>query len=110
MFFLVREPLPATIALPTWLLVVGQGFFLALGNFAVLAAFADQGKASIVTPLTALYPVVSVPIAILFLGEKIGAREAVGILMALVSVAALSCDTKPSETAPTTDPKIKTIA
>ena len=109
-FFLVQEPLPGAIALPTWLLVVGQGFFLALGNFAVLAAFADQGKASVVAPLTALYPVVSVPIAILFLGEKIGAREAVGIFMALVSVAALSCDTKSSETAPTSDPKIKTIA
>ncbi len=90
--FLIGKPLPAQITLNTWLLVVGQGFFLALGNFAVLAAFANQGKASIVTPLTALYPVVSVPIAILFLGETIGPREAVGIFLALASVAALSCE------------------
>ncbi len=96
-FFLFQEPLPAQITARTWLLVVGQGFFLALGNFAVLLAFASQGKASIIAPLSALYPVVSVPIAILFLGEKIGAREALGIFLALVSVAALSYETRPPE-------------
>jgi transporter family protein len=95
--FLVQEPLPAHITLNTWLLVVGQGFFLALGNFAILLAFVSQGKASIITPLTALYPVVSVPIAILFLGEKIGLREAIGIVLALASVAALSWETRSPE-------------
>lgn len=109
--FLVREPLPVQITAITWLLVVGQGFFLALGNLAVLAAFADQGKASIVTPPTALYPVVSVPIAILFLGEKIGVREAVGIFLALASVAALCCETRAPEKAQAISaPKTETIA
>lgn len=108
--FLVGEPLPEQITARTWLLVVGQGFFLALGNFAVLAAFADQGKASIVTPLTALYPVVSVPIAILFLGEKIGTREAVGIFLALASVAALCCETRPQDTSTTSPPRTETIS
>jgi drug/metabolite transporter (DMT)-like permease len=91
--FLVQEPLPALITPKVWLLVIAQGFFLALGNLAVLAAFANQGKASIVTPLAALYPVVSVPIAIGFLGEKVGPREATGIVLALVSVAMLSRET-----------------
>jgi len=99
--FLVQAPLPAQITPATWLLVIAQGFFLALGNYAVLVAFADQGKASIVTPLTALYPVVSVPIAIFFLGEKIGVREGAGILLALASVAALCCETRPPEQAQT---------
>ena len=99
--FILPAPLPAQITAKTWLLVIGQGFFLALCNFAVLLAFARQGKASIITPLTALYPVVSVPIAILFLGEKIGGREAIGILLALASVAALSCETRPPEMPPT---------
>ena len=94
-FFLLQETLPAKITAHTWVLVIGQGFFLALGNFAVLVAFASQGKASIITPFTALYPVVSVPIAILFLGEKIGVREGAGIFLALASVAALSCQTRP---------------
>lgn len=100
-FFLVQEPLPAVITSKTWLLVIAQGFFLALGNLAVLAAFAHQGKASIVTPLTALYPVISVPIAIL-LGEHIATREAIGIALALVSVVALSYETpanNPTQTA-----------
>jgi drug/metabolite transporter (DMT)-like permease len=101
-YFLFQDPLPAQITACTWLLVTGQGFFLALGNFAILVAFANQGKASIIAPLAALYPVVSVPIAIFFLGEKIGAREALGIFLALAAVAALACETRPLEKAQTT--------
>ena len=89
-FILWRESIPPQVAPRVWFLVIVLGLFLALGNFAVLAACASAGKASIVIPLTALYPAVSVPIAILFLGEKIGARETVGIFLALVSVMALS--------------------
>ncbi len=102
--FLVQSPLPAQITVATWLLVIGQGFFLALGNLAVLVAFADQGKASIVTPLTALYPVVSVPIAIGFLGERVGTREAIGILLALASVAMLSRETPARDPAQAAQP------
>jgi drug/metabolite transporter (DMT)-like permease len=108
---LLRESWPAHVTPQTWLLVTGQGFFLALGNFAILVAFASQGKASIITPLTALYPVVSVPIAILFLGEKTGARETIGIFVALASVAALSCETRPPASAQSaSSPKTETIA
>jgi len=103
-FFLVQAPLPAQISATTWLLVIAQGFFLALGNLAVLAAFADHGKASIVTPLAALYPLVSVPIAIGFLGERVGPREAAGILLALISVVMLSRET------PAHNPAQSTIA
>ena len=109
LLFLAREPLPAQITANIWMLVIAQGFFLALGNLAILVAFANQGKASIIAPLAALYPVVSVPIAILFLGEKIGAREAAGIFLALGSVAALSCETRPPEQALPTAPKTETI-
>jgi transporter family protein len=97
--FLAHGGLPAQISLNTWALVIAQGFLLALGNFAILVAFASQGKASIIAPLAALYPVVSVPIAILFLGEEIGVREALGILLALASMAALSCEMRASEPA-----------
>jgi transporter family protein len=98
--FLLQAPLPAHITATTWLLVIAQGFFLALGNLAVLAAFADQGKASIVTPLAALYPLVSVPIAIGFLGERVDTREAVGIVLALVSVVMLSRETPAHDPVP----------
>ena len=92
LIILFLQPMPEAVALKTWLLVVALGLFFSLGNFAILAAFANAGKASIITPLTGLYPVVSVPVAIFFLGEKITARETTGIALALVSVAALSCE------------------
>jgi len=81
-----------------------------LGSFATLLVFASQGKASIITPLAALYPVVSVPIAILFLGERISLREAAGIFLALGSVAALSCETGTQAQAQTTSSRTKSIA
>jgi transporter family protein len=87
---LVLQPLAGPVALKTWLLVMALGLFFSLGNFAILLAFASAGKASIIAPLAGLYPLVSVPIAILFLGEKIGPRETAGIVFALVSVAALA--------------------
>lgn len=89
-----REPLPADIASWTWLLVAGLGFFFAVGNFALLAAFATGGKASIISPIAGLYPVVSVPIAILWLGESVGGREAAAIALALAGVVALSMESK----------------
>ena len=99
-----RESLPPQIAPRVWLLVTVLGLFLALGNFALLAACASAGKASIVIPLTALYPAVSVPIAILFLGEKVGTRETAGILLALASVIALSHETPAANDASTIQP------
>ncbi len=100
LFLLVRKPLPGHITTGTWMLLLVQGFFLALGNYAVLLAYASQGKASLITPFTALYPVISVPIAIFFLHEKIGLRECIGILLALVSVVVLSTETQPARVQP----------
>ncbi len=91
-----REPLPADIAIKTWLLVAGLGFFFAIGNFALLEAFASGGKASIISPIAGLYPLVSVPIAILWLGESIGGREGAAIALALAGVLALSMESKPT--------------
>ncbi len=89
------QPLSESISVRTWLLAIGLGLFFSLGNYAMLLAFAKNGKASIIVPLSGLYPIVSVPIAILFLGEKINSRETAGIVFALLSVAALSYE-KPS--------------
>jgi len=90
MLLALREPWPVALAPRSWAIVLALGFFLALGNFAILAAFARNGKAAIITPLSSLYPIISVPIAVLLLGEHLGRREAIGIACALVSVAALS--------------------
>lgn len=87
---LLFQPLTAPPAARTWLLVAGLGFCFSLGNYALLLAFAQDGKASVIAPLAGLYPLVSVPVAIAFLGEKIGPRETAGIVIALASVAALA--------------------
>ena len=95
---LFMQPLPGPLALKIWLLIAGLGLFFSLGNYAILLAFAQDGKASIIAPLAGLYPLVSVPIAILFLGEKIGPRETAGIVVALVSVAALAWEKPAAKT------------
>ena len=94
-----REPLTTPVAPKVWVLAAALGLFFALGNFALLEACASEGKASVVVPLTALYPVVSVPIAIVFLGERIATRETLGIVLALISVVALSYE-KPAANKP----------
>ena len=91
---LVREPLSANPTSRLWILVALLGLSFALGNWAILDAFASGGKASIITPISGLYSMVSIPIAILFLGERIGRRESIGIVVALVAVVAISIESK----------------
>lgn len=92
-FFALRAPWPEAIAPRVWGLAAALGFFIAFGNFAVLAAYARGGQASVIAPMSNLYPVISVPVAVLWFRESIGPREAVAIAAALVSVAALSWET-----------------
>jgi drug/metabolite transporter (DMT)-like permease len=91
-FYAVREPWPGDLSAQGWMLVIALGFFLAFGNYAVLSAYARGGKASVAAPLVNLFPVVSIGIAVLFLGESIGGREWVGVAFALASVVALSME------------------
>ncbi len=92
LLLLLLQPLAGPVAVKTWLLVSGLGLFFSLGNLALLAAFANHGKASILAPICGLYPLVSVPIAVFFLGEKISPRETVGIVLALFAVVALAME------------------
>ena len=92
-FYGVQQPWPAALGTREWILVLALGFFLAFGNCAMLVAFARGGKAALITPLGGLYPLISVPIAVFFLGEKIVTREIIGIVVALAGVVALSCET-----------------
>jgi len=49
-----------------------------------------EGKICIVAPLTALYPVVTLVLAMIFLREKISIVQLAGIILALVSVVLIS--------------------
>ena len=69
------------------------GVLNALGAWALLAAMKSGGKASIVAPFTALYPVVVVFAAPIILHESITARQAAGVVCALIAVVLLSTET-----------------
>ena len=62
----------------------------ALGAWALLAAMKHGGKASIVVPFTALYPLVTVALAPWVLNESVTQLQAGGILCALIAVVLLS--------------------
>ena len=103
---LLQQRLPAVISARDWSLVAGLGLSLGLGYLAILAAFAKDGKAAVISPLGGLYPLVSIPVAMSFFGERVGLRESVGVILALVAVAALAFE--PSEPAPSATEKSAT--
>ncbi len=62
----------------------------AVGAWALLAAMKSGGKASIVVPLTALYPLIMILAAPVILRESITALQGVGVACALIAIALLS--------------------
>jgi transporter family protein len=60
------------------------------GNIAFFQALVTGGRASIVIPITALYPVVTVVLALLFLHERLGNLQKIGLLLAVVAMCILS--------------------
>jgi len=66
------------------------GLLNGLGALTSFAALEKGGKASVVIPIINLYPLVTIAGAWLFLGEKLTATQAAGILCALAAVVFLS--------------------
>jgi bacterial/archaeal transporter family protein len=60
------------------------------GNIAFFHALVIGGKASIVSPVTALFPLVTVILAITLLHERIGRLQKIGLGLALVAIYLLS--------------------
>ena len=60
------------------------------GNIAFFRALVMGGKASIVSPVTALFPLVTVILAVTFLHERIGTAQKVGLALALAAIYLLS--------------------
>ncbi len=71
-----------------WALLCGA--LNALGAWALLAAMKSGGKASIVSPFTALYPIVVVLLAPVVLAESINLLQGTGVVCALIAVVLLS--------------------
>lgn len=64
---------------------LAMGLTWGIGTVLFILAL-ESSKLSLITPLTALYPAVTVILAYLFLAEKLELRELVGILLAILSI------------------------
>ena len=60
------------------------GFFAFIGFLTFFAAL-DQGKASTVVTLSALYPLITILLSMLFLHERLTPRQGIGIVFALIA-------------------------
>lgn len=60
------------------------------GNIAFFHALGIGGKASIVAPVTALFPLVTVILAVTFLRERVSTAQKIGLALALISIYLLS--------------------
>ena len=66
------------------------GILGGVGNIAFFQALVHGGKASVVAPVTALFPMVTVLLALLFLKEKLGRTQWLGLALAFAAIYMLS--------------------
>jgi transporter family protein len=72
----------------TWALL--SGVLNALGAWALFAALKSGGKASIVAPVTALYPLVVIALVPFVLKESITTLQVMGVICSLIAIVLLS--------------------
>lgn len=69
-----------------------------LGVVTSFTALECGGKASVVIPLVSLYPLITLFLAYLVLGETLTGRQCLGVVLALIAAVLLSRETQiPSE-------------
>ena len=66
------------------------GILGGLGNIAFFRALVVGGKASIVVPVTALFPIVTVVLAMIFLKERLSNPQKLGFALAIGAIYLLS--------------------
>lgn len=69
------------------------GCFAIGGNMAVFYAFSNGGQASIVIPVTNLYPLITILIAVIAFKEKLNVINIAGIFLAIPAILLLSGET-----------------
>jgi transporter family protein len=72
---------------------VGVGVINGLGSWFLFAALERGAKATVAIPLTALYPLVTVVLAVTFLGETLTPKQWAGLALAIVAAGLLSYET-----------------
>lgn len=66
------------------------GILGGVGNLAFFQALVKGGNASVVAPVTALFPMVTVLLALIFLKERLGRTQWIGLALAFVAIYLLS--------------------
>jgi transporter family protein len=66
------------------------GIIGGVGNIAFFEALVKGGKASVVAPATALFPMVTVVLALIFLKERLGRTQIAGLALAFGAIYLLS--------------------
>ena len=66
------------------------GILGGVGNIFFFQALVKGGKASIVAPVTALFPMVTVLLAVIVLGERMGRAQWAGLALAFIAIYLLS--------------------
>jgi bacterial/archaeal transporter family protein len=66
-----------------------MGLSWGIGTVLFIVAL-KSAKLSIIVPLSAVYPALTVVLALVFLGEKLGPREIGGVVLAVISAALLA--------------------
>jgi transporter family protein len=69
------------------------GITNAMGALFLYLSLENGAKASIAVPLTALYPLLTVLLAVFLLGEKVSRTQWVGIVLALLAAVLMSYET-----------------
>ena len=95
---------PWNLSIKDWVLGIAVGLLMATATLALFAAF-RRGEASVVTPLVALYPLVTVILAVVFLNEHLDAIKIAAIAIALIAGMALSKETNTV----TSTPEMKSV-
>jgi transporter family protein len=91
---LLTQRLDYHVSNKDWFLAILFGMLM---GFAMVVQFAAyrRGKASVVTAVTALYPAVTVVLAVPLFGERLDSRKIVAIILALAAGAAVSYERQP---------------
>ena len=74
-----------------------DGLTNSLGALYLYKALQCGAKASIAVPLTALYPLITVVLAVAFLGERLDRLHWFGVILALVASVLMSMESPPEE-------------
>jgi drug/metabolite transporter (DMT)-like permease len=89
------EPVRWRLSATEWTLAILFGALIGIGGLVLFAAY-REGKASIVTALYALYPALTVLLAVPIFKEAIDVRKGAAIVLALAAGVALSFETPAS--------------